>query len=66
MIILYNVFNRFRYILAEVVFAILNVVLIISSREDNFISLFVSGVYFFFGDVTFNVFFEIYMIYLCM
>lgn len=59
-------FNRFRYILAEVVFAILNVVLIISSREDNFISLFVSGVYFFFCDVIFNVFFEIYMIYLCM
>lgn len=48
-IILYNVFNRPRYTgtSAEVAPAILNAALIISSREDNFISLLASGVYFF-------------------
>lgn len=66
MIILYNVFNRPRYTSAEVAPVILNAALIISSREDNFISLLASGVYFFFCDATFNVLFETYMTYLCM
>lgn len=65
-IILYNVFNRLRYTSAEVAPAILNAALIISSREDNFISLLASDVYIFFFDATFNVLFETYMTYLCM